>query len=148
MHESDVDVSVDAHKMIVLAAMPDDREQWTQRVIDWDKKYNGAKSGTLLVTQKVYEGRSRERTARSWRWLNPFRCRRPELRVEFGVHLQEVAGRCEGDAGRPRCRQEQIGCDTGQHVRPRRCDAGGTTNQGAQDNCESGCNENKCEGPA
>ena len=38
LHEPDVDVNVDAHKMVVLAAMPDDREQWTQRVIDWDKK--------------------------------------------------------------------------------------------------------------
>ena len=33
---------------------------WTQRVIDWDKKYYGAKSGNLLDTQKVYEGRLRE----------------------------------------------------------------------------------------
>ena len=60
LHEADVDVNVDACKNIVLAAMPDDREQWTPRVIDWDKKYYGAKSGTLLVTQKVYEGRLRE----------------------------------------------------------------------------------------
>ena len=34
--------------------------KWTQRVIDWDKKYYGAKSGNLLHTQKVYEGRLRE----------------------------------------------------------------------------------------
>ena len=39
LHESDVDVNVDAHKMVVSAAMPDDREQWTHRVIDLDKKY-------------------------------------------------------------------------------------------------------------
>ena len=32
----------------------------TQQVIDWDKKYYGAKSGTLLDTQKVYEGRLKE----------------------------------------------------------------------------------------
>ena len=43
-----------------LAAMPDDQGQWTQRVIDWDKRYYGAKSGTSLDTQKVYEGRLRE----------------------------------------------------------------------------------------
>ena len=60
VHETDVDVHVDAHKMVVLAAMPDDHEQWTQRVIDWDKKYHGAKSGTLLDTEKAYEGRLRE----------------------------------------------------------------------------------------
>ena len=60
MHETDVDVNVNAHKLVVLAAMPDDQGQWTQRVIDWDKKYYGAKSGTLLDSQKVYEGRLRE----------------------------------------------------------------------------------------
>ena len=57
---SDVDVNVDAHKMVVLAAMPDGQGQCAQRVIDWDKKYYGAKSGNLLDTQKVYEGRLRE----------------------------------------------------------------------------------------
>ena len=45
--------------MVVFAAMPDDQGQWTQRVIDWDKKYYGAKSGTLLDTQRMYEGRLR-----------------------------------------------------------------------------------------
>ena len=49
LHESDVDVNVDAHKMIVLAAIPDARDQWIQRVIGWDKKYFGAKSGTLVL---------------------------------------------------------------------------------------------------
>ena len=57
LHETDVDVNVDAHKMVVVAAMPDDQGQWTQRVIVWDKKNYGAKSGNLLDTQKVYEGR-------------------------------------------------------------------------------------------
>ena len=47
LHETDVDVNMDAHKLVVLAAMPDDQRKWTQRVIDWDKKYYGAKSGTL-----------------------------------------------------------------------------------------------------
>ena len=60
LHETDVDVNVDAHRMVVLAAMPDDQEQWTLRVIDWDRKYHGAQSGTLLDTQKVCEGRLRE----------------------------------------------------------------------------------------
>ena len=60
LHETDVDVNVDAHKMVVLAAIPDDRGQWTQRVIDWDKKYYGAKSRTLLDSQKVYESRLKE----------------------------------------------------------------------------------------
>ena len=59
LHETDMDVNVDAHKMVVLlAAMLDDQGQWTQRVVDWDKKY-GVKSGTLLDTQKVHEGRLR-----------------------------------------------------------------------------------------
>ena len=44
-----------AQKRQRLMAMPDDQGQWTQRVIDWDTKYYGAKSGTLLDTQKVYE---------------------------------------------------------------------------------------------
>ena len=48
LHETDVDVNVDAHKLVVLAAMPDDQGQWTLRVTDRDKKYYGAKSGTLL----------------------------------------------------------------------------------------------------
>ena len=39
---------------------PDDQGQWTQRVIDWDKKYHGAKSGNLLDPQEVCEGRLRE----------------------------------------------------------------------------------------
>ena len=52
LHETDVDVNMDAHKLVVLAAMLDDQGQWTQRVIDWDKKYYGAKSGNLLDTQK------------------------------------------------------------------------------------------------
>ena len=60
LHETDVDVNVDVDKLVVLAAMPDDQGQWTQRVIDWDKTYYGAKSGNLLDTQKVYEGRLRE----------------------------------------------------------------------------------------
>ena len=54
------DANMDAHKLVALAAMPDDQGKWTQRVIDWDKKYFGAKSGDLLDKQKVYEGRLRE----------------------------------------------------------------------------------------
>ena len=45
LHETDVDVNTDTHKLVVLAAMPDDQGKWIQRVIDWDKKYYGAKSG-------------------------------------------------------------------------------------------------------
>ena len=57
----DVEVNVDAHKLVVLAAIPDDQGQWTQRVIDWDKKYDGTKNRNLLDTQKVCEGRLRLR---------------------------------------------------------------------------------------
>ena len=60
LHETDVDVNVVAHKLLVWAAMPDDQGRWAQRVIDWDKKYYGGKSGILLDSQKVYEGRLRE----------------------------------------------------------------------------------------
>ena len=60
LHQTDENFDVDAHKMVVVVAMPDDQGEGTQRVIDWDKKYNGAKSGNLLDTQKVYEGRRRE----------------------------------------------------------------------------------------
>ena len=111
LHETDVDVNVDAHKMVVLAAMPDDHEQWTQRVIDWDKKYYGAKSGTLLYTQKVYEGRLRELANIE------------KLEVAESIPLKEARAQSleivHGDVGRPRCGQEQIGCNTGQHARPR-----------------------------
>ena len=36
LHEIDVDVNTDTHKLVVLAAMPDDPGKWIQRVIDWD----------------------------------------------------------------------------------------------------------------
>ena len=52
LHETDVDVNMDAHRLVVLAAMPDDQGKWTQRVIDWDKKYYGAKSGTCLTHRR------------------------------------------------------------------------------------------------
>ena len=48
LHETDVDVNVEAHKLVVLVAMPDDQGQWTQRVIDWDKKYYGDKRCTKV----------------------------------------------------------------------------------------------------
>ena len=63
LHETDVDVHVDAHKTVVLAVMPDDQGRWTQRVIEWDKKYFGAKSGHLghlFQSQKVSEDRIKE----------------------------------------------------------------------------------------
>ena len=41
MHETDVDVNVDACKMVVLATMPDEQEQWTQQVINWSKALRG-----------------------------------------------------------------------------------------------------------
>ena len=34
LHETDVDVNMDAHKLVVLGAMPDNQGQWTQRVND------------------------------------------------------------------------------------------------------------------
>ena len=120
LHETDVDVNMDAHKLVALAAMPDDQGKWTQRVIDLDKKYYGAKSGNLLDKQKVYE-RSTERA-----------CEHREAgggethpaaksqSSESGNCLREVVGRRERDAGGPRSSQEQIGCNTGEHVCPAR----------------------------
>ena len=141
LHETDVDVNMDAHKFVVLAAMPDDQGQWTQRVIDWDKKYYGAKSGNLLETQKVYEGRLRELANIEKLEVAAARSQSPES----GNCLREVVGRRERDARGPKSGQEQIGCNTGEHVRPRGCHAGDTTNQSVQFYCESSCNENKCE---
>ena len=36
LHQTDENFNVDVHKMVVVAAMPDDKVEWTQRVIDWD----------------------------------------------------------------------------------------------------------------
>ena len=52
LHQTDENFNVDAHKMVVVAAMPDGKGEWTQRVIDW--------GGNLVDTQKVNEGRPRE----------------------------------------------------------------------------------------
>ena len=136
LHETDVDVNVDAHRMVVLAVMPDDQEQWTLRVIDWDRKYHGAKSGTLLDTQKVCEGRLRElANIEKLEVAEPIplqEARAQNLEIVYGKWLDDAKG--------------QIGCNTGQHVRPRGCDAGDTTNQGVQNHCESNCNEKNAKG--
>ena len=36
LHQTDENFNVDAHKMVVVAAMPDDKVEWTQWVIDRD----------------------------------------------------------------------------------------------------------------
>ena len=101
---------MDAHKLVVLTAMPDDQGQWIQRVID---------------TQKGVR-RSTERAARS-------------QSSESGNCLRKVVGRRERDARGPKSGQEQIGCNTGEHVCLRGCYAGDTTNQCVQNHCESSC---------
>ena len=45
---------------IVLAADPEERDGWTQQVVDWTKKRPGAKSGHLYESQKVSETRIKE----------------------------------------------------------------------------------------
>ena len=55
LHETDVDVNVDTHKMVVLAAMPDDQGQWTQRVIDCGT------SNTEIMVETCLTHRSAER---------------------------------------------------------------------------------------
>ena len=110
LHVTDVDVNVDAHKMVVLAAMPDDHEQWTQRVIDWDKKYYGAKSGTLLDTQKVYEGRLRELAN-----IEKLEVESIPLRQARAQSLEIVCGKWLDDAkGTPKT-QMRSGADWWQH---------------------------------
>ena len=137
LHETDVDVNTDAHKLVVLAALPDDQGKWIQPVIDWDKKYYGAKSGNLLDTQKAYEGRLRElANIEKLEVAEPIQlkeARVKSLEIVYGKWPDDV----ERDARGPRCGQEKIGCNN---------DAGDTTNQSVQNHCESSSNENKCEG--
>ena len=148
LHETDVDVNVDAHKMVVLAAMPDDQGQWTQRVIDWDKKYYGAKSGTLLDTQKVYEGRLRElANIEKLEVAEPIQlqeARAQSLEIVYGKWLDDAKGTPEDpDAVRSRLVATQVNTyvreDVTQATPPIKA---------SKNHCESSCNENKCEGPA
>ena len=96
LHETDVDVNTDARKLVVLAATPDDHGKWTQRVIDWNKKYYGAKSGTLLDTQKVYEGRLRElANIEKLEVAEPIQlqeARDKSLEIVYGKWLDDVKG--------------------------------------------------------
>ena len=114
-----------------------------------DKKYYGAKSGTLLDTQKVYEGRLRElANIEKLEVAEPIQlqeARDQNLEIVYGKWLDDAERGTSEDHG---CGQEQIGCDTSKHVRTRGRDAGHTTNQSVQNHCESSCDENKCEGPA
>ena len=141
LHESDVD----AHKMVVLAAMPDDQGQWIQRVIDWDKKYYGAKSGTLLDIPKVYEGRLRELVN-----IEKLDVAEPiQLQEARAQSLETVCGKWLDDAkGTPEDPDAVRSKLVATQVNTRRCDAGDTTNQGVRNHCESRRNENKCEGSA
>ena len=112
LHETDVDVNVDAHKMVVLAAIPDDRGQWTQRVIDWDKKYYGAKRRTLLDSQKVYESRLREfANIEKLEVVEPIqlRARAHSLEIVYGKWLDDAKGTPEDpDAVRSRLVATQV----------------------------------------
>ena len=56
-------VSVYTCSAIVLTADPEDCDEWTQQVVDWNKKCCGAKSGHLrhlFESQKVSEDRIKE----------------------------------------------------------------------------------------
>ena len=113
LHETDVEINVGAHKMVVLAAMPDDQGQWTQRVIDWDKKYYGAKSGTLLETQKVCEGRLRElANIEKLEVAEPIQlqeARAQSLEIVYGKWLDDARGTPEDpDAVRSRLVATQV----------------------------------------
>ena len=58
------DDSLDPFKIeppdVHIGATPADEGDWRQQVVDWGRQYFGTKSGKLLDTQKVYEGRTRE----------------------------------------------------------------------------------------
>ena len=104
---------MDAYKNIVLAAMPDDREQWTQQVVDWDNKYYGAKSGTLLDTQKVYEGRLKElANIEKLEVAEPIQlqeARAQNLEIVYGKWLDDAKGTPEDpDAVRSRLAATQV----------------------------------------
>ena len=110
-----LDVNVDAHKLVVLAAMPDDQEQWTQRVIDWDKKYYGAKTGTLLDSQKVYEIRLRELA--SIDKLEVAEARAQSLEIVYGKWLDDAKGTLEDpDAVRSRLVSTPVNTYVREHV--------------------------------
>ena len=58
-----VDVNACTCRTIALAADPEDRDGWTQQVVDWNKECPGAKSGHLrylFESQKVSESRIKE----------------------------------------------------------------------------------------
>ena len=122
LHETDVDVDVDAHEMVVLAAMPDGQGEWTQRFIDWDKKYYGAKSGTLFDTQKVYDSRLSLRLLRSWRWRVPLQqARAQSLEIVCGKWLDDAKGTPEDpDAVRSRLVATQVNTYVCEDVTQRR----------------------------
>ena len=127
---------------------PDDRGQWTQGVSDWDKKYCGAKSGTLLDSQKVYEGRLRElANIEKQEVAEPI-----QLQEARAQSLEIVYGKSGWmmQKGR-RWTQMRSVADWLQHSytrTPARSDAGDTTSQSVQNHRESSCNENECEGTA
>ena len=57
------DVNADTWRTIVLAADPEDRDEWTRQVVAWNKKCFGSKSehlGHLFESQKVSEHRIKE----------------------------------------------------------------------------------------
>ena len=90
------------HRLVVLAAMPDDQRQsddhgqWTRQVIGWGKKYYGATSVNLLDTQKVYEGRLREiANIEKLEVAEPIQlqeARAQNLEIVYGKWLDDVKG--------------------------------------------------------
>ena len=105
LHESDVDVNVDAFKTIVSAAMPDNRGSLTGT-----RSTMELRAETCLTHRRCMRvGSGSVRTLRSWRWLNPFHCRELELRVR---RLSTESGwTMRKGRQKARCGQEQIGCD-------------------------------------
>ena len=105
-HETIADM--DTCGAIVLTTCPEDCDEWTQQVVDRNKKCCGAKSGHLghlFESEKVSEDRIKEVANRSWKWRNHVAGDHSSSNRD---RLRREAGRCgERNAGRSCCRQKQ-----------------------------------------
>ena len=115
------DVNADVCKTIVLAAGPEDRDGWTQQVVDRSKRRSGDESGHLghlFELQKMSEDRTKE-LAKTEKLdvaeITLQEARTQILEIVYVRWVDNVARRTPED---PDAGQEQSGCDKGQHMRP------------------------------
>ena len=91
-----VDVYACTCRTIVLAAGPEDRDGWTQQVVDWNKECPGAESGHLghlFESQKVSESRIKELAKNEKLEVAEINVAGGQ-RSGIGDRLRRVAGRC------------------------------------------------------